>query len=139
MELYHIYMCVLFLVPVPIKGHDPDAGPKKRGHLPRICHPIASDWEGPGRDRLWVGSRLNWRSMVDTSVLDARKHGLAFAHSITTELPSGGRPVQTFSKVCMSLQSLRLANFLQTFCRLFLRIIYCNADFLQTFSAYHLL
>ena len=52
---------------------------------------------------------------------------------------SGGRPVQTFSKVCMSLQSLRLENFLQTFCRLFLRIIYCNADFLQTFSEDHLL
>jgi len=49
------------------------------------------DWEGPGRARHWapqVGSesRLNWRSMVDTSVLDARKHGPAFAHSITTEL-----------------------------------------------------
>jgi hypothetical protein len=63
---------------------------------------------------------------------------------------SGGRHVQTFSKVCMSLQSLRLEDFLQTFfcgsstlmqtfCRLFLRIIYSNADFLQTFFSDHLL
>ena len=46
------------------------------------------DWEGPGRARHWapqVGSRLNWRSMVDTSVLDASDHGPALFHSITTE------------------------------------------------------
>ncbi len=32
---------------------------------------------------------------------------------------SGGRLVQTFSKVCTSLQSLRLENFLQTFLQTF--------------------
>ena len=78
-------MCTVSSAEDEIKGHDPKAGPKNEATC-HACHPIASDWEGPGRDRLWVGSRLNWRSMVDTSVLDARKHGLAFAHSITTEL-----------------------------------------------------
>jgi hypothetical protein len=47
---------------------------------------------------------------------------------------SGGRLVKTFSKVCMSLQSLRLENFLQTFCRLFLWINYFHAHFLHTFG-----
>ena len=44
-----------------------------------------------------------------------------------SEHTSGGRRVQTFSKVCVSLQSLRLEHFLQTFfdalqtfCRLYL-------------------
>ena len=70
---------------------------------------------------------------------------------------SGGRPVQTFSKVCKSLQSLRLEDFLQTFfckmqtfcslfadffcgfstfmqtfCRLFLWIFHFHANLLQT-------
>ena len=78
-------MCTVSSAEDEIKGHDPEAGPKHEATC-HACHPIASDWESPGRDRLWAGSRLNWRSMVDTSVLDARKHGLAFAHSITTEL-----------------------------------------------------
>jgi hypothetical protein len=78
-------MCTVSSAEDEIKGHDPDAGPKNEATC-HACHPIASDWEGPGRDRLWVGSRLNWRSMVDTSVLDARKHGPAIARSITTEL-----------------------------------------------------
>ena len=52
---------------------------------------------------------------------------------------SGGRPVQTFSKVCMSLQSLRLGDFLQTFCRLFFMKCTLCADFLQTFSMDQLL
>jgi hypothetical protein len=52
---------------------------------------------------------------------------------------SGGRLMQTFSKVCMSLQSLRLGNFLQTFCRLFFMKCRLFADFLQTFSVDQLL
>ena len=54
-------------------------------------------------------------------------------------IASGGRLVQTFSKVCMSLQSLRLGDFLQTFCRLFFMKCRLFADFLQTFSVDHLL
>ncbi len=50
-----------------------------------------------------------------------------------TYISSGGRLVQTFSKVCMSLQSLRLGDFLQTFCRLFLWINYSHEHFLHTF------
>jgi hypothetical protein len=71
-----------------MKGHAQRlVGPKNEATC-HVCHPIVSDWEGPGRARQWapqVGSRLNWRSMVNTSVLDARKHGPALAHSITTD------------------------------------------------------
>ena len=86
MELYHIYMCVLFLFPIYIRAPS-RRRTQKRGHLPRMPT-NRSDWEGPGRARHWapqVGSESRL-SMVDTSVLDARKHGPAFAHSITTEL-----------------------------------------------------
>ena len=43
------------------------------------CHPIAV------RAQHWAEVGLYWRSMVDTSVLDASDHGPALFHSITTE------------------------------------------------------
>ncbi len=69
----------------------------------------------------------------------------AASGSVTANImASGGRFVQTFSQVCVSLQSLQLEHFLQTFfdvlqtlCRLFLTFCRLFADFIWLVNHFH--
>ncbi len=96
-------------------------------------------WPRPSASRrpLTSPSERLPRHGIPTPAGAAHQHGQSASGS--SSLTLGGRHVQTFSKVCTSLQSLRLGNILQTFCSLCFMKCTLSTDSLHTFSVDHLL
>ena len=99
--------------------------------LPRLCHWMIHT--------ILAAAPRFWHGIWATS---CRRRFLFWFETVL--ISSGGRFVQTFSKVCVSLQSLQLEHFLQTFfdilqtfCRLFLTFCRLFADFIWLVNHLH--